>query len=152
MAKKLPGSEPKTPRRLSVAWSPFAPQLADCLRSLDDNQYLILFLKRGNRFVQLAAQGAFGMRAETTGNDYLAGSERPGASQLAAFGAAGWRGPTGSPAESTFERDPDGSSNFFGGTDAGRFARAVRGHWGTVTCQTCCSKKGERYTVAIAEP
>lgn len=113
MDKKSPQPDPEARRPLSVAWPPFAQHLADCLRSLDEDQYLILSLKRGNRFVQFAAQGAFGMRAETTSNDYLAESERLDASQLAALGAAGWRGPTGSPAESTPERDPDGSPNFF---------------------------------------
>lgn len=113
MVKKSRQRHPENPRRLSVAWPPFAQHLADCLRSLDEDQYLILSVKRTNRFVQFAAQGAFGMRAETTSNAYLPESERLGASQLTALAAAGWQGPTGDPAESTPELDPDGSPNFF---------------------------------------
>lgn len=113
MDAKSPQADPEAERRLSVAWPQFALKLADCLRSLDEDEYLILSVKRTDRFVQFAAQGAFGLRAETTGNDHLAESERLGAGQLAALGAAGWLCPRVGPAESTLEADPDGSPNFY---------------------------------------
>lgn len=100
-------------RTRSVAWPPFAERLAGALAALEEDQFLILSVKRSDRFVQFAAQGHFGMRAETTANRYLTPSERLDARQVAALSAAGWRDPTGDPGESTPEQDPDGSPNFF---------------------------------------
>jgi len=102
-----------TGQAISVAWPPFTQQLAGVLGALEEDQFLVITVKRTNRFVQFAAQGAFGMRAETTSNDYLAPAERLGKRQVAALGAAGWQGQTGGPEESTPEKDPDGSPNFF---------------------------------------
>lgn len=102
---------PAAPR--SVAWPPFTERLATALGSLEEDEFLILSVKQSHRFLQFAAQGGFGMRAETTANHYLAPTERLDAVQVAALTAAGWRSPTGTPEGSTPERDPDGSPNFF---------------------------------------
>ena len=106
------------PQRRSVDWPPFAEKLAGVLGALEEDQFLVVSVKRSNRFVQFAAQGAFGMRVETTSNQYLTASERLGPGQFAALEAAGWRGPTGNAGESTPEKDPDGSPNFFVEYDA----------------------------------
>lgn len=100
------------PRR-SVAWPHFVKEFTAVLGALDEDQFLVVAVKRTNRFVQFAAQGAFGMRAETTSNAYLAESERLSVQDIAALGAAGWLSPTGNHDESTPEKDPDGSPNFF---------------------------------------
>ena len=113
MSKKTVKSPPDAQRRLSVAWPPFAEGLAATLGVLEDDQSLVISVKRANRFVQFAAQGVHGMRAETTCNNYLAKSEQLDARQIAALAAAGWHTPTGSPDESIPENDPDGSPNFF---------------------------------------
>jgi len=113
MVRKSLKSVVDTPHRISVAWPAFVERLAGVLGALEEDQYLVISVKRTNRFVQFAAQGAFGMRAETTSNDYLTGSERLSARQVLALRAAGWHGQTGSPDESTPEKDPDGSPNFF---------------------------------------
>ncbi len=113
MVRKSPPAVADTRPAVSVAWPPFAEQLTGVLGALEEDQFLVLTVKRTNRFVQFAAQGAFGMRAETTSNDYLAPAERLGARQIAALGTAGWHGQTGGPEESTPEKDPDGSPNFF---------------------------------------
>lgn len=113
MPKKSAKTPLDAPRRLSVAWPPFAEGLAAILAVLEDDQYLVISVKRSNRYVQFSAQGAYGMRAETTCNSYLAKSERLDARQIAALAEAGWRAPTESPGESTPEKDPDGSPNFF---------------------------------------
>lgn len=99
--------------RLSVAWPPFAEKLAAALAKLEEDQYLILLVKRTNRFVQFAAQGSYGMRVETTSNAYLSKPEKLNERQIATLLQNGWSDPTASPDESTPENDPDGSPNFF---------------------------------------
>ncbi len=98
---------------LSAAWPPFEQKLAAVLARLEEDQYLILSVKHSDRFVQFAGQGSFGMRAETTSNSYLPKSELLNDEQIEAMRASGWLSPTGAPDESTPERDPDGSPNFF---------------------------------------
>jgi hypothetical protein len=99
--------------RLSVEWPPFAEKLATALAKLEEDQYLILLVKRSNRFVQFAAQGSYGMRVETTSNAYLSKPEKLNKRQIATLLQNGWSDPTASPDESTPENDPDGSPNFF---------------------------------------
>jgi hypothetical protein len=102
-----------TQRRLSMVWSPFARTLASVLGSLESDQYLLLRVKRTNRFVQFAAQGAFGMRVETNSHGCLAHTERLNLKQIEALRAAGWHAPIGSSEESIPDQDPDGSPNFY---------------------------------------
>ncbi len=104
---------PAATNRLSVAWPPFAEKLAAALAKLEEDQYLILLVKRSNRFVQFAAQGSYGMRVETTSNAYLSKPEKLNKRQIATLLQDGWSDPTASPDESTPENDPDGSPNFF---------------------------------------
>ena len=113
MTKPSVQSKPNPPSRLSAAWPPFARQLAEVLEALDEDQFLILSVKRSNRFVQFAAQGSFGMRVETTSNSYLAKADQLDLRQISALTDLGWKDPTGTPVESTPEADPDGSPNFF---------------------------------------
>ncbi|MBI4742525.1 MAG: hypothetical protein HY777_13465 [Betaproteobacteria bacterium] len=96
-----------------MAWPPFAEKLAAALAKLEEDQYLILLVKRTNRFVQFAAQGSYGMRVETTSNAYLSKPEKLNERQIATLLQNGWSDPTASPDESTPENDPDGSPNFF---------------------------------------
>lgn len=100
------------PRRISSAWGPFAGKLAGVLEQLHEDHFLIISTKRSNRFVQFAGQGAFGMRVETVGNDYLPASDQLDPAQIAALHELGWQAPTGAPDQATPERDPDGSPNF----------------------------------------
>lgn len=100
-------------RHLSAAWPAFAQKLATALEKLEEDQLLILSVKHGDRFVQFAAQGGQGMRIETTSNSYLAQSERLNERQISTLVEAGWHAPTGTPAESTPQHDPDGSPNFY---------------------------------------
>jgi hypothetical protein len=111
MTDRTPG--PAAPPRRSAAWPPFERALADALACLEDDQFLIVGVARTHRYVQFAGQGARGLRAEASGNAYLAPGERLGPRQLERLCALGWHAPTGTPAESTPERDPDGSPNPF---------------------------------------
>lgn len=105
--------QPKLKSKVSVAWPPFEKTLASALEGLVEDQYLILLVKQSNRYIQFAAQGAFGIRVETTSNHYLSKQEKLDERQIAALIEAGWQVPTGKPGESTPEDDPDGSPNFF---------------------------------------
>ena len=100
-------------RKLSVAWPPFEKALASALAKLEEDQFLVISAKRGDRFVQFAGQGSFGMRAETASNGFLPKSEQLDDEQIKALGALGWSSPTGTPETSTPETEPDGSPNFF---------------------------------------
>ena len=101
-----------SPDKVSVAWAPFAEKLAKVLAKLEEDQYLILPIKRSRRFVQFAGQGSYGLRMEATGNKYLGKHEQLNADQIAAMVKLGWNPPTGTPEASTPELDPDGSPNF----------------------------------------
>jgi hypothetical protein len=105
--------KPTPSSNVSVAWPTFAQKLAAALETLAEDQYLVLSVKQSNRFIQFAAQGSFGIRVETTSNNYLTKQEKLDERQIAALIKAGWLAPTGTPASSTPEGDPDGSPNFF---------------------------------------
>ncbi|CAL1241946.1 T3SS (YopN, CesT) and YbjN peptide-binding chaperone 1 [Candidatus Methylocalor cossyra] len=113
MNPKMPAKAQPVPAYLSAEWPPFEQNLVAVLAQLEEDQYLILSVKRSDRFVQFAGQGSFGMRAETTSNSYLPKSELLNGEQIEALQASGWLSPTGAPVEAIPERDPDGSPNFF---------------------------------------
>lgn len=110
MQKKAP--KEKTVR-ISKDWKIFTKNLASVLSDMIEDQFLIINIKQSNRFIQFAAQGSFGMRAEISSNAYLGASDRITDRQVADLVTTGWEAPTGSPSESTPENDPDGSPNFF---------------------------------------
>lgn len=94
-------------------WLPFTARLRSALSQMQEDQFLVLTLKETNRFVQFAAQGAQGMRAEATSNHFLSGWEQLDAGQVRGLLKLGWHKPTGNPKQATPEHDPQGSSNFF---------------------------------------
>jgi hypothetical protein len=98
---------------LSVDWAPFAQKLATALEKLEEDQFLILPVKRSRRYIQFSAQGAFGMRVETTSNSYLNKKEQLNEQQISFLIDVGWQAPTSTPSDSTPEKDPDGSPNYF---------------------------------------
>ena len=103
---------------LSGDWIQFERKLAAVLATLTEDQCLVIPIKSSNQFIQFAAQGKFGMRIETTSNNYLADGEKLTEQQIAALTQAGWIVPTASPQESTPEKDPTGSPNYFHEFDA----------------------------------
>ena len=113
MNSNLEANQLAQPNRVSVAWPSFQSKLAVALGNLEEDQFLVLSVKRSERFVQFAAQGSFGMRAETVSNDYLDEPERLDEGQVSTMIEAGWHAPTRSPDDSTPQDDPDGSPNFF---------------------------------------
>jgi hypothetical protein len=93
-------------------WTPFRGRLSKILLALEEDQFLIISVKRANRFVQFSGQGSFGMRVETISNRYLPDGERLNRKQMSALRKIGWKVPTGSAQQSTPESDPDGSPNY----------------------------------------
>jgi hypothetical protein len=106
-------NKPTPSTYLSVAWPPFAQKLTAILEKMEEDQFLILSVKRSNRYIQFSAQGAFGIRVETTSNSYLTKQEQLNERQIADLIENGWHAPTGSPTDSMPEGDPDGSPNYF---------------------------------------
>ena len=94
------------------AWTAFAGNLAQILEGLQEDQYLILVVKRSNRYIQFAGQGEHGLQVETTSNHYLGQSEQLTEQQVARLRQNGWNNPTRTP-ETSPEDDPQGSPNFF---------------------------------------
>lgn len=63
-------------RGVSKDWAPFAQNLSQVLAHLEEDQFLILSAKQGNRFLQFSCQGAWGTRAEVASNHFLKGDDR----------------------------------------------------------------------------
>ena len=97
----------------SADWDTFERSLADVLSVLTEDQYLVLSRKRGTAYVQFAAQGAWGMRAETVSDNYLPPAEDLSHVQVAALTVLGWSDPTGSAEEGNPTEQPGGSPNYF---------------------------------------
>jgi hypothetical protein len=101
------------PRQPSTAeaWKRFAWELAHALRGLEEDEWLILSLKRCNRFVQFMNQAGAGYRAEAVSDFYLGEKEQLRERDRGALLELGWDAPTNLPDE--FGHRPDGSSNYF---------------------------------------
>lgn len=97
----------------SKDWPEFMNRLSKVLGKLEEDQYLVISVKKSNRYVQFAGQGSYGLRAETASNHFLSKEERLDRKQVAALKAMGWHPPTGKPKQAVPKNDPDGSPNFF---------------------------------------
>ncbi len=75
------------------AWPAFEKRLAETLGALEEDQYLVVSAKRGWAYVQFAAQGSYGLRAECVGNNYLDEAHALSAGQKARLGKIGWSSP-----------------------------------------------------------
>jgi len=106
---------PSPPRRKAPlgVWPAFERKLAETLDALEEDQYLVVSAKCGWAYVQFAAQGSFGLRAECVGNNYLDDAHALRAGQTALLRKIGWSSPTGTPEQATPKRQPAGSPNFF---------------------------------------
>lgn len=107
-----PGSLHTAPTA-DVAWATLAGALASGLADLQEDECLILSYKRANYFVQFAALGKYGVRAEASSNTFI----EPDASliddQYAKMAELGWQRATELRAATGVSNDPDGSPNFF---------------------------------------
>lgn len=98
---------------LSKDWPAFAESLGSVLSNLQEDQFLIVSVKRTGQFIQFAGQGSFGMRCETSSNELISKAISLNEAQLAVMTRLGWTPPTGTLEASTPEMDPDGSPNFY---------------------------------------
>lgn len=94
-------------------WADLARRLSRTLTHMREGEFLVICVKRSNRFVQFAAQGAHGLRAEATSNAYLKGADKLDLDDIGKLAALGWKPPTGSPEHATPRNDPTGSPNYF---------------------------------------
>lgn len=97
----------------SKDWALFAHHLTQVLSRLEEDQYLILSAKQGNRCLQFAGQGAWGMRSEVVSNHFLSDDDRLAEPQERWLCNRGWHAPSGTPRQSTPDKDPDGSPNYY---------------------------------------
>ena len=101
------------PRQPSTedAWKRFAYELHESLGALEEDEFLNITIKGTSRYVQFAAQGAFGMRAEATSDFYLPEDEHLDEDDYRRLLELGWHAPTNLPDE--FGHKADGSPNYF---------------------------------------
>lgn len=97
--------------KISKAWGPFEVRLADTLAALQDGHYLILDHPATGHYVQFAAQGPDGLRAEARANVYIPPARQLGPAEETRLIELGWKPPTHGPEDD--EREPDGSVNWY---------------------------------------
>lgn len=110
------------------SWERYASALAGVLARMTDDQFLIVFSNASGRYVQFAAQGPSGMRAEVVGNPSLPPSTRLDDRQVECLVGEGWSPPTAAleeasagvapPAESE-PTDPNPAASAGAGTSRG---------------------------------
>jgi hypothetical protein len=96
---------------ISPDWAVWGRKLTETLAKLKEDEYLIISAKRGQRMVQYAGQGAFGMRVETSSNEYLLKGNKLSTAQIKALVEAGWHKPTHKSTSKV--RTAHGSPNFY---------------------------------------
>ena len=115
--RRSPARPPRRPSPSAGAWPALRRGLAEALRALEENEYLIISAKEQDYFVQFAAQGNKGMRAEAVSNTYITRGAALSDTAGQALQAMGWRPPTYVPIEGS--RPPSkGSPNFYIDADA----------------------------------
>lgn len=99
--------------RKPSAWLTLQGRLAENLGALEDGHYLILSALRDEVYVQFAAQGALGIRAESISNRYLPKGRKLGRSQTSALRALGWEPPEAPAREGEPKRPSSAGPNFY---------------------------------------
>jgi len=102
----------ETPVRRREAWDEYTEVVARILDALEVGQFLILSSADRPGFVQFAAHGMQGLRAEAVSNAFLPPDHQLGEDALGAALRLDWQPPTGEPG-TVPEQDPEGSSNYF---------------------------------------
>lgn len=95
-------------------WRRFAADLAPCLGDLDEDEFLIISEKTANYFVQFAAQGKFGLRAEAVSNSFIDPPKALSVEDYDNMMKLGWlRATNEPPTKGGPPEPPDGSPNFY---------------------------------------
>ncbi len=96
----------------SPVWSGFAGRLASVLQALQEDQFLVVSAKKSSLYVQLACQGFYGLRMETTSNQYLSETEQLTDMQINMLADLGWNRPAEEEEDEVRDKPPEGSPNF----------------------------------------
>lgn len=99
--------------RKPSAWLTLQGRLAENLGVLEDGHYLILSALRDEVYVQFAAQGALGIRAESISNRYLPKGRKLGRGQTAALRKLGWEAPAAPARKGEPKRRSSAGPNFY---------------------------------------
>jgi hypothetical protein len=85
------------------------------LAALEEDEFIVLSVKNSSQFIQFAAQGSFGMRAESVSDFYLPEQAHLSDRQVAKLLELGWNAPTNLPDELELggQKKPDGSPNYY---------------------------------------
>jgi hypothetical protein len=97
--------------KVSKDWPPFEARLVEALPALEEEDYLILSHPETHHFLQFAAQGHSGLRAEAKSNSYIPPARQLGPEPERRLIELGWKAPTHRPGAE--DSDPDGSPNWF---------------------------------------
>ena len=96
------------------AWKRFAYELYVSLGGLEEDEFLILSVKnRPFYYVQFAAQGSFGMRAEASSSFYIPEEAAMSEEQHKYLLDLGWRAPSKLPDDLQSRHEADGSASYF---------------------------------------
>lgn len=95
------------------AWKRFAHELHLSLAGLEEDEFLILSMKKLPFYVQFVAQGSFGIRAEVSSSFYLPEEAAISEDQHKYLLNLGWRAPSKLPSALQSRHDADGSANYF---------------------------------------
>ena len=95
------------------AWADLETSLAQVLGDLDEDEFLIVSHRLSKVFLQFAAHGRDGMRAEAVSNDYLGERSQLSRRAIRAMLAAGWNAPTHDAATEDSAHPEEGSPNFY---------------------------------------
>ena len=104
--------KPDRSPRSGSAWPVFRRGLAEALRVLEDEEFLILAARGLGYFVQFAAQGAGGMRAEAISNTFITRGVPLSDAACRDLQDLGWHPPTYTPSADTAPPS-EGSPNFY---------------------------------------
>ena len=102
----------KSPPDSEEAWGQFEQALAAVLGDMAEDEYLVISRKGTDYFVQFAAQGSFGMRAEAVSNTYIRRPSPLSEEACQRLNDLGWKSPTYAPPD-VVDEPADGSPNFY---------------------------------------
>jgi hypothetical protein len=100
-------------QQVTSDWSTFSTHLEEVLAGLKEDHFLIVMTKLGNQYVQFSAQGALGMRIETTSNQFRGRTEQLSGQQMETLTRTGWKAPVNKAKPDAPDAVTDGSPNYY---------------------------------------
>lgn len=100
-------------RPLPAAWTLIVPLIAESLRQMKRDQFVIFACTGSNRFVQFAVGGPGRIRGEVVSDHFLEDDERLTTGERKAIAALGWTAPTHADDAPPAQQVKGGSPNWF---------------------------------------